>query len=72
MKQKVMSDKQNLKSDPHDHNNELPKDVLNLAQDPDSFKDPLQQQLEKSKDMNTPEQNQTLEDLKRTYGDKGK
>ncbi len=40
----------NTKSDPHDHNNQLPKDVLNNEQDPDSFKDPLEAQLEKTKE----------------------
>ena len=53
------------KADPHDHNNHLPKDVLNTAQDPDSMKDPLEQQLEKSKHLNTPEQNEKLEEVKR-------
>ncbi len=43
-----MKDETTPKADQHDHNNRLPKDVLNLEQDPDSFKDPLQQQLEKT------------------------
>ena len=60
----IMDKEGKTKSDLHDHNNHLPKDVLNAAQDPDSFKDPLEQQLEKSKSMNTPEQNQKLEDIK--------
>jgi hypothetical protein len=37
-----------LKSDLHDHNNLLPKDVLNKEQDPESIRDPLQQELSKS------------------------
>ena len=42
-----MATKENTKADQHDHNNHLPKDVLNLEQDANSFKDPLEQQLEK-------------------------
>lgn len=38
------------KADPHDHHNQLPKDVLNTAQDPESFRDPLE--VEKEKDPN--------------------
>ncbi len=60
-----MNKERDPKSEKHDHNNHLPKDVLNTAQDPDSFKDPLEQQLEKSRHMNTPEQNEKLEDIKR-------
>ena len=37
------------KADQYDHNNHLPKDILNKQQDPDSFRDPLEQQLEKQK-----------------------
>ncbi len=59
-----MNNEREHKSEPHDHNNHLPKDVLNTAQDPDSFKDPLEQQLEKSRNMNTPEQNEKLQDIK--------
>lgn len=44
------------KAQPHDHNNQLPKDVLNTAQDPDSFRDPLEVEKEKdpSIERNTP------------------
>lgn len=52
-------------SDPHDHHDRLPKDVLNNAQDPDSFRDPLEVQLEKSKAMNDETQNKKLEELKK-------
>ena len=64
-----MADERKLKSDPHDHEDKLPKDVLNAAQDPHSFEDPLQVQLEKSKDLNSPEENRKLEDLKDKYGE---
>jgi|GEM_PF-1854216 len=49
-----MENEKKTRADQHDHNNKLPKDVLNLEQDPDAFRDPLQQQLEKSnKHQNT-------------------
>ena len=60
-----MAEERKLKSDPHDHNDKLPKDVLNTAQDKDSVKDPLEHQLEKSKHLNSEEQNRKLEDVKR-------
>ncbi|MBD0367073.1 MAG: hypothetical protein ICV53_13345 [Flavisolibacter sp.] len=60
-----MKNEREPKSDVHDHNNQLPEDVLNTAQDPDSIKDPLEQQLEKSKFMNSEKENKTLEDVKR-------
>jgi hypothetical protein len=44
---KIMEKHEKVKADQHDHNNHLPKDILNLQQDPDSFQDPLEQQLEK-------------------------
>jgi hypothetical protein len=42
-----MDNEKNLKSDPHDQDNKLPKDVLNNEQDPESFADPIS--VEKSK-----------------------
>ena len=42
-----MKNEEKTKAEPHDQNNELPKDVLNLEQDPNSFKDPLAQQSDK-------------------------
>jgi hypothetical protein len=64
-----MAEERKLKGNPHDQDNKLPKDVLNAAQDPHSFEDPLQVQLEKSKDMNGPEEHRKLQDLKEKYGD---
>ena len=43
----------------------LPEDVLNKVQDPESMKDPLVQELEKSKEQNAPEQNRTLQEVKK-------
>lgn len=60
-----MAEERNLKSDPHDHHDRLPKDVLNTTQDPNSFKDPLEVQLEKSKHINDEEHNQKLEQIKK-------
>ncbi len=45
-----MENNKPTKADPHDHDNQLPKDVLNNVQDPDSFRDPLE--VEKEKDPN--------------------
>lgn len=42
-----MDKNERTKADSHDHNDHLPKDILNLAQDENSFRDPLEQQLEK-------------------------
>ncbi len=53
-----MKMEKNTKADSHDHNNHLPKDVLNLEQDKNSFTDPLVQQLEKQKTNNTAENNE--------------
>jgi hypothetical protein len=61
----IMAAERKTKSDQHDHENNLPKDVLNNAQEPDSFRDPLEVQLSKSRDMNSEEQNQKLEDVKK-------
>lgn len=38
-------------ADRHDHENELPKDVLNKEQDENSFRDPLEVQKEKEAGM---------------------
>jgi len=45
--------KENIKtkSDPHDHHDQLPKDVLNNEQDPESFRDPLEVQLAKEAEI---------------------
>jgi hypothetical protein len=42
-----MEKQEKTKADQYDHNNHLPKDILNKEQDPNSFRDPLEQQLEK-------------------------
>ena len=60
-----MKNEREPKTNPRDHNDPLSKDVSNTAQNPDAVKDPLEQQLEKSRHMNTPEQNEKLEDIKR-------
>jgi hypothetical protein len=59
-----MHNDKHTKADPHDHHDRLPKDVLNNAQDPDSFRDPLEVQMEKIK--STEEANKA----KREDGDK--
>jgi len=46
-KKTLRTDDESLKSAPHDHNDLLPKDVLNRAQDADSFRDPLEVQQSK-------------------------
>lgn len=63
-----MAEERKSNSDRHDHEDHLPKDVLNNAQDPDSFRDPLKVQLEKSKEMNSEEENRKLEELKKKSG----
>jgi len=55
-----MKEESKPKADQHDHNNHLPKDVLNLEQDPNSFKDPLQQQLEKTEKMKKDNRNDEI------------
>ena len=45
--------------------NDLPEDVLNKEQDPASMKDPLINQLEKSKDQNAPAEARKLDELKK-------
>ena len=47
-----MDKHEKTKADQYDHNNHLPKDILNKQQDPESFRDPLEQQLEKQKTSN--------------------
>ncbi|RYY97408.1 MAG: hypothetical protein EOO11_10955 [Chitinophagaceae bacterium] len=49
----------------------MPEDVLNAAQDPNSMKDPLQQQLEKTEGTHTDAERDTLERLRRQYGPDG-
>lgn len=49
-------------------NEKVPHDIKNVEYDPRSVNDPLLEQLEKSKDMNPLEQNDTLEKLKKHYG----
>lgn len=60
----IMAEEKKYRSDLYDHQDYLPKDVQNNAQEPDSFRDPLEVQLEKSRAMNSEEQNQKLDDLK--------
>ena len=55
-----MKEETKPKADQHDHNDHLPKDVLNLEQDPNSFKDPLQQQLERTEQMKKDNTNKNL------------
>ena len=48
-----MEKQEKTRADQHDHNNHLPKDILNAEQDPNSFRDPLEQQLEKQQANNS-------------------
>jgi hypothetical protein len=57
--------------DNRQQNQKLPEDVLNAAQDPNSMRDPLQQQLEKSEGNNAPQEQHTLEQLRRQNGQDG-
>ncbi|RYZ21789.1 MAG: hypothetical protein EOO16_11690 [Chitinophagaceae bacterium] len=59
------------KNDDRQQNQKLPEDVLNAAQDPNSMRDPLQQQLEKSEGQNAPNEQRTLDQLRDTYGQDG-
>lgn len=59
-----MADEKKYRSDLHNHEDHLPKDVQNNAQEPGSFRDPLEVELEKSKAMNNEEQNRKLRDVK--------
>jgi hypothetical protein len=49
----------------------LPQDVNNKAQDPDSMRDPLKQQLERSEGKNGPEEQKTLDKLRDQYHESG-
>jgi hypothetical protein len=60
-----MQNEERNRSNNNDPNNKMPEKVLNTAVDPESIKDPLEEQLEKSKHMNTASQNAVLEDVKR-------
>lgn len=60
-----MTEDRNQRSNQQKDPNCLPEDVLNNAQDPKSFCDPLEVQLEKSRHMNTEEQNQKLDDVRK-------
>ncbi|TCJ12635.1 hypothetical protein EPD60_15325 [Flaviaesturariibacter flavus] len=59
------------KKDERQQNQKLPEDVLNASQEPNSMRDPLQQQLEKSEGQNGPEERRTLDKLRQAYGDDG-
>ena len=56
-----MNKHEKIKADQHDHNNHLPKDILNIEQDPNSFRDPLEQQLEKQKASTKPPKTDNLD-----------
>lgn len=61
-----MAEERNSRSDePNRDQNCLPEEVLNNTADPNSFRDPLEVQLEKSRHMNSEEQNQKLDDVKK-------
>jgi|GEM_PF-7112742 len=49
----------------------LPEEVLNAAQDPSSMKDPLQAELEKTAGDNPPQEQETLNRLRKAYGEEG-
>ena len=57
-----MNEEKKTKADQHDHNDHLPKDVLNLEQDPNSFKDPLEQQLKKTEQSKANASDESLND----------
>ena len=65
-----MADERDQSRKAHEPGKQMPEEVLNAAVDPNSVSDPLQAQLEKSKGMNTPEQDRKLEDLKQRSRDK--
>lgn len=65
-----MTDDRNQNRAAQEPGKQMPEEVLNAAVDPNSVRDPLKAQLEKSKGMNTPEQDQKLEDLKQRSKDK--
>jgi hypothetical protein len=70
LKETLMADNRNQNRTAQEPGKQMPEDVLNAAVDPNSVGDPLQTQLEKSKGMNTPEQDRKLEDLKQRNRDK--
>ena len=65
-----MADERDQSRKAQEPGKQMPEEVLNAAVDPNSVSDPLQAQLEKSKGMNTPEQDRKLEDLKQRNRDK--
>ena len=65
-----MADERDQNRTAHEPGKQMPEEVLNARVDPNSISDPLQAQLEKSKGMNTPEQDRKLEDLKQRNRDK--
>jgi hypothetical protein len=60
-----MTDERNPRGDQQRDKNCLPEEVLNNAADPNSFQDPLEVQLEKSRHMNSEEETHKLEDVKK-------
>lgn len=61
-----MSNERNAQNNPRSSQDQkMPEKILNTAQDPHSIQDPLEQQLEKSKHMNLPEEARKLDELKR-------
>ena len=61
-----MAEERNSRNDaPSRDPNCLPEEALNNTAAPNSFGDPLEVQLEKSRHMNSEEQNQKLEDVKK-------
>lgn len=65
-----MADERNQSQTTQEQGKQMPEEVLNAAVDPNSVADPLQAQLEKSKGMNTPDQERKLDDLKQRKRDK--
>lgn len=65
-----MADERNQSQTTQEPGKQMPEEVLNAAVDPNSVADPLQAQLEKSKGMNTPDQERKLDDLKQRKRDK--
>jgi hypothetical protein len=66
-----MAEERKQNRDQSGQDNKLPEEVLNATQDPNSIKDPLKAQLEKSKDLNGPVEERKLEELKEKYGHEG-
>jgi hypothetical protein len=65
-----MAQDRNLKSDPHDHENRLPKDVLNNEQDPQSFADPLEVEKQKGERMKQEQAGRSNQEQKGTGGNR--